>query len=170
MTPFYALGERLEPNRTLLALRLDSIEREDFAWTRDYRVDPLVHASLRIAAERRQVDLKLSQANGVEAPLRYRRAVNPFHGLPADLDRPADEIFWRHLNFRLGAPAPDLDFAEYEAKTGAHIDYLLLWGPFEAVQNDDRVRKFMTMVGARFELDHVANHEFRLYRRKAGLK
>jgi len=166
LSPLHDLDTRLKSGHTLLAVRIDSFDRPDFKWRMAYRIDPVVHASMRLATTARLVDLKVSQANGLEAPMTYRQGRNPFWHLPANLPQSPDKMFWRHLNYRLGDPAPDLDFAGYEAKTGGRVDYLILWGPFDEVQSDPKVIRFMARIKERFQLDHVASPLFRLYKHR----
>jgi len=166
LSPYYALAEHIGEGSTLLALRVDLERRPGFSRTTNHRINPFIHASMRISAKKQLVDLKVSQANGSEAPLHYRKAMNPIWWLQANLDHPPEQYYWRELNLRLGGPLAEVDIPSYEARIGRRIDYLLLWGPYDEVAEEADVTEFVNGIMLNFIPVHIASSEFRLLRRK----
>ena len=104
-----AIGE----GRVLLPLALSPHGPRDDAGLRlGYRVKPFLHAAGWIVAERGGVDLKNSQANTDQCPVRFSPDRNPFKTIAGSLGRME------------GMP-PCVDLG---AAARASTDYVLLWG------------------------------------------
>jgi len=103
----------IEEGRVLLPLALSPHGPRDDAGRRlGYRVKPFLHAAGWIIAERGGVDLKNSQANTDQCPVRFPADRNPFKTIAGSLGRME------------GMP-PCVDLA---AAARAATDYVLVWG------------------------------------------
>jgi putative flippase GtrA len=103
----------IEDGRVLLPLALSPHGPRDDAGLRlGYRVKPFLHATGWIVAERGGVDLKNSQANTDQCPVRFPAERNPFTTIAGSLGRME------------GTP-PCVDLG---AAARAPTDYVLVWG------------------------------------------
>jgi hypothetical protein len=103
----------IEEGRVMLPLALSPHGPRDDAGLRlGYRVKPFLHAAGWIVAERGGVDLKNSQANTDQCPVRFPADRNPFTTIAGSLGQME------------GMP-PCVDLA---AATRAPTDYVLVWG------------------------------------------
>ncbi len=103
----------IEEGRVLLPLALSPHGPRDDAGLRlGYRVKPFLHATGWIVAERGGVDLKNSQANTDQCPVRFPAERNPFTTIAGSLGRME------------GTP-PCVDLG---AAARAPTDYVLVWG------------------------------------------
>lgn len=103
----------IEPGRVLLPIALSPHGPRDDAGLRlGYRVKPFLHATGWIVAARGGVDLKNSQANTDQCPVRFPPDRNPFRTIAGSLGQME------------GMP-PCLDL---RAAARASTDYVLVWG------------------------------------------
>lgn len=110
---FVSAGAVIEEGRVLLPLALSPHGPRDDAGLRlGYRVKPFLHAAGWIVAEKGGVDLKNSQANTDQCPVRFPADRNPFRIIAGSLGQME------------GMP-PCLDL---RAAARARVDYLLIWG------------------------------------------
>jgi hypothetical protein len=118
------------------------------------KAQPFLHAGAFLAAQRPLVDLGNYEARSGLFPLIFRPALDPY----------------RHLASAEGMEAvpPSLDFARYETETGKRVEYLLVWGPLEAVPASPRLSALVTAIDERYELVQASQPQglARLYRRQ----
>jgi hypothetical protein len=126
--------ESIEPNRTVLTL---SLTNERFP-------SPLLHAGGYIATVRNGVDLKTVQARSPHAPIRYRSEFDPYRQM-------ADDVI---SNLEVGPP--EIDITRYGEKTGGQIDYVLLWGPLDQMQDEPRVQALLRQLNEAYDLIKVS--------------
>ena len=113
MVEFVSAERAIGAGRVLLPLALSPHGPRDDAGRRlGYRVKPFLHATGWIVAERGGVDLKNSQANTDQCPVRFSKELNPFKIIAGSLGRMEGM-----------PPCVDLFAAE-----GAAADYVLVWG------------------------------------------
>jgi hypothetical protein len=110
---YVSAGDAIGPGRVMLPLVLSPHGPRDEAGLRlGYRVKPFLHATGWIVAERGGIDLKNSQANTDQCPVRFSPDRNPFKTIAGSLGRMEGM-----------PPCVDLLAA---ARTPA--EYVLLWG------------------------------------------
>jgi hypothetical protein len=113
----YTSGAHLiEANTTLLALPFVD-ERTASGRMISPRIPIFMHTSGYIAAERQVVDLRNYEATTDYFPLRFRPSVDPTVRLGVD--------------GRLWGLPPCVDVAGYRQRTGAEVDYVLIWDASE---------------------------------------
>ena len=144
LAEYVAVGERIEPNSTVLALSFDNGGTA-------YRVWPFVHAQGHIAARKPLVDLTLYQGNEDYFPRLYRPERNPFVHIAAGPTA-------------LEAEPPDVEFLTYPQRTGGTVDYVLLWRPGES-------RSIFRQLAAGYERVHTSPRGLaQLYRRRDAVR
>jgi hypothetical protein len=105
-------------NSTLIALRLhDSYQGQPFP----ARVDVLIQAGSRIASMRNSVDLKNFQGHSNDHPIQFRPGVSATGALGGDA--------------AIVSFPPRINLMEYERRTGRQIDYVLVYGFRNEVNN-----------------------------------
>jgi hypothetical protein len=110
---FVSAKAAIGQGRVLLPLALSPHgPRDDAGHRLGYRVKPFLHAAGWIVAERGGVDLKNSQANTDQCPVRFAADRNPFRTIAGSLGRME------------GMP-PCVDLS---GVAQASADYVLLWG------------------------------------------
>ena len=110
---FVSAGAAIGDGRVLLPIALSpNGPRDDAGLRLGYRVKPFLHATGWIVAERGGVDLKNSQANTDQCPVRFPADRNPFTTIAGSLGQME------------GMP-PCLDLG---AAARTPVDYVLLWG------------------------------------------
>jgi hypothetical protein len=109
---FVSAKSAIEAGRVILPLALSPHgPRDDDGRRLGYRVKPFLHAAGWIVAERGGIDLKNSQANTDQCPVRFPKEVNPFRTIAGSLGRMEGM-----------PPCVDLSAAERPE------DYVLVWG------------------------------------------
>lgn len=155
---YLSVGPRLRVGSTLLPIHL-RVSGPLGDRSRSPRIDPLVHASGYLAAERCLVSLSNYEATYPAVfPTRFRPALDPYRA--AQFDEYAPE--WT-------------DFVGYERRTGRAIDQLLVWGDDAAIERLDPTRRApLRALIARIEADYElvfttpGRGQGRLYRRREG--
>jgi hypothetical protein len=101
-------------------------------------------------------DLSLYQANADFFPLYFRPALNPYH----------------HLSTREGwieGTPPFVDLLGYPKRTGATVDYVLLWGLRKERESEPKVRKVLDQLAVGYDLVYSAQEgQVRLYRARGS--
>jgi hypothetical protein len=112
MEEYVSAARVLPRDRVLLPLAIAPAGPRDAAGRYlGYRVKPFLHATGWLVAERGGVDLKNSQANTDQCPVRFAPGRNPFHSIAASLGRMEGM-----------PPCVDLRGAREP------LDYVLVWG------------------------------------------
>jgi len=145
----------IERNSTLLPLCFSPFGRLPDGRRASGRVGAFLHASGYIAAERRVVDLDNYEANTDYFPIIFRPERNP-----------ESQIAIRKGG--LETQPPCVDFLSYPDRTGAHVDYVLLWDPREELSGEGCVALITQELRERYDLIHTSPGRgmMRLYRRK----
>lgn len=118
------------------------------------RVGPFRHAAGYIAAERGLVDLANYEAVVDFFPLRWRPERNPAH----------------HLAYSTGIEGrpPCVDIPSYTSKTGATVDYVLIWQLRQEMLDHPCVQSVLGQIEGGYDLilESPRTREMKLYRRK----
>ena len=147
--------EHIEPNATLLSLRLDVFAGDELI---SDRIDLFLQAAGYIAMKRSVIDLTNLQAATGVFPIVYRRAVDPYRHLATDAE--------------LTALPPRVDLFRYAERTGKDIDYVLLWGGEQFVRDSADGHRLMAQLAAAYELVFTSPRRglMRLYRLKESAR
>lgn len=147
-----AAGEHVEPDHTFLYLSYAHQGQDARGNGLTFRTSPLLHAGGHVGARKRLADLSLYQANADFFPLYFRPALNPYH----------------HLSTREGwieGTPPFVDLLGYPKRTGATVDYVLLWGLRKEREDEPKVRRVLDQLAAAYDLIYSAQEgRVRLYR------
>lgn len=149
LTEYYSANALIEPNSTLLALRLG---REIDGRLPSDRVAVLLQMPGYIAAERGVLDLKHFQAKTGRFPLTFREEVDPYRHM-------ADDAAF--------TTAPlTIDPGLYAERTGQTVDYVLLWGDEDHLPADPAETPLTQRLADDYDLIHVSAERglARLYR------
>lgn len=106
-------AELIEPRSTLLALSFSHQGHTPEGRVLTRRFGPFIHASGYIAAQRDVVDLKNYEASTGHFPVVYRPELDPYTHIG--------------VNHGLERQPPQVDFIDYDKRTGGSVDYVLLW-------------------------------------------
>ncbi len=147
--------EHIEPNSTLLSLRLDVFADGELI---SDRIDLFLQAAGYIAIERSVIDLGNLQASTGVFPIVYRKALDPYRHLATDAD--------------LTAFPPRVDLFRYAMSTGKDIDYVLLWGGDQFVRESADGHRLMAQLAQAYELVFTSPRRglARLYRLQDGFR
>jgi hypothetical protein len=104
-------ASHLEPGRTLLYLCLEQ-RGLDPAHETTVRFFPMRHIGNYLAVEKRMTSMNDYEATERFMPVQYKQQLNPYTQLAGYQE----------------SDQPGLDLLAYSAKTGASIDYVVVWG------------------------------------------
>jgi hypothetical protein len=141
LSKILAAGNRIEPDHTLLFLSYAHHGEGDHP---AFRTSPFVHAGGHLAARKRLVDLSLYQANEDYFPIYYAPRLNPYTRLAT-------------VPLGVETEPPQVDLLRYMKRTGARVDYVLLWGLRDAQRNDPAVRTTLGQLAAAYEPVEVSS-------------
>ena len=149
-----AAGDRIEPDRTLLFLSYaHQGERRD-GRPLVFRTEPFLHAGGYIAARKRLVDLSLYEASENYFPIYFEPRLDPYRHLAT-------------VPLGIETEPPRIDLPGYQKRTGARVDYVLIWGLREDRRSEPAVGETLRRIAARYEEIWKAEEgKVNLYRRK----
>lgn len=142
-------------NSTLIGLRLHNrLQGRPFP----ANVDVLIQASSRIASLRHSVDLKNFQGQSSDHPIQFRPGVAATAALGG--------------NAAITALPPRVDLMAYERQTGRPIDYVLLYGFRDAVEDKDALARLDAQLRENYRLIYVSEPRgfVHLYSRSAATR
>lgn len=123
--------ELVEPNSTVLAINFSyygsTITGEPLFWQpygrflffdQPWQINPFLHATGYLAAQRHLVDLNNYQANLKYFPINFRPQLNPFKYLYLKQPKKTQSE---------NPGVPKLDLLTYQQQTDGRIDYIIIW-------------------------------------------
>jgi len=142
----------IETGRTFLPLCFSQKGRTAEGDPVSLRIGLFLQTGGYIAAMQGAVDLKNYEANAQYFPVMFRPELNPYV----------------HMG-RLRNDPPQADIEAYEAKTGAKVDYVLLWQLRPENMKYESTRSLLAHLAAGYDLIYTspARNLVRLYRRKS---
>lgn len=154
LVEYTSIFAHLPPNSTVLPLNVATII-DDEGRPLAGAINPFQSAGAAMSAQRGAAYLRHFPA-GVDDnhALAYRPERNPYRYLSAEMDM---------------MPPRGVSLT-YPAGNGGRVDYVVLWGPLDAVANDAQVRHILDQLAADYTLISVSEKRglARLYRRKGG--
>lgn len=136
-------ASRVPPGATALPLSYAHAGKRADGRALAFRVQPFLHALGYASARAPIVDLGLYGASEDYFPLRYRPALDPYHHLGGG----------RH---GMEGQPPTVDIPGYERRTGARVDYVLLWQPAAAPPRHPSVVSLRRQLAAGYERAYVS--------------
>ena len=149
-----AAGDRVEPDRTLLFLSYAHWGMQPDGRPLVFRAAPFLHADGYIAARKRLVDLSLYEASEDYFPIYFAPRLDPYLHLAT-------------VHLGMETSPPRIDLLGYQQRTGARIDYVLLWGLQPQRCQEPLVRETLREIDAEYGLIYASdNGRVRLFRRR----
>lgn len=111
---FVSAGDHIPRGATFLPLVFSPQGRDDWGKPSASDVAPFYMASGYVAVRRDAIDLRNYEAKTDHFPVRFRPEVNPY----------------KHMAIGLGLDTlpPKIDISGYESRSGANVDYVMVWG------------------------------------------
>jgi hypothetical protein len=133
-----AAGDHVEPDRTLLFLSYAHQGERPDGSRLVFRTAPFLHAGSYIAARKRLVDLGLYEAAEDYFPFYFKPRLNPYRHLAT-------------VPLGIETQPPRIDLLGYRKRTGARVDYVLLWGLRPQRRNEPEVQETLRQLAAAYE-------------------
>jgi len=149
-----AAGEHVEPDRTLLFLSYAHWGLQPDGQPLVFRASPFLHADGYIAARKRLVDLSLYEASEDYFPIYFAPRLDPYVHLAT-------------VHLGMETSPPRIDLLGYPQRTGARIDYVLLWGLQPKRCQEPLVRETLREIDMEYALVYASgNGTVRLFRHR----
>jgi len=152
LSEIVAAGDRVEPDHTLLFLSYAHWGMRPAGRPLVFRAAPFLHADGYIAARKRLVDLSLYEASEDYFPVYFEPRLDPYLHLAT-------------VHLGMETSPPRIDLLGYMRRTGARVDYVLLWGLLPEQCREPLVRETLREIDSRYGLVYAsANGKVRLFR------
>jgi hypothetical protein len=142
----------MQTNATLLPLNISFLKEIQTKTGKPIamRVNPLLHASGYMAAQRNIIDLSNYEGKKGYFPIVFREKLNPF----IYIGQPEFEPF-------------QTEFLTYNQRTGGNVDYVLVWGLFKEHMKSGANKFFFKQLADGYSLVYTSPKRelMRLYRR-----
>jgi hypothetical protein len=151
---YLSAAEKIEPNSTVLALRVVGAMPDDIGYSTLHK---LLQGGSYFVPLCGAVDVKNFQAQTRVVPIRYRENKNPYRYWLVDRD--------------LVSAVPSIDLQGLERYSGQKLDYVLIWGSLDLTAQPAAIREELKRLLGALEqhFDLVLNSEgygyMRLYKR-----